>query len=318
MNSNIKTVIIWVVLICVAVLLWTVVRAGGHRTERQITYTQFMNDVEAGKVKSVTITGNNEVHGVYQNDKEGLRTTLPPNYPDAIKRLEERGVNIEAKAGDSSGWVSFLVNLSPFILLFAFWIIASTVAGLLESLRAGGSLQWRRLRLLSGSQWGMNLAHVGIAVFVIGVTMVKGYETEREQKLAVGSTLELSGYSLRFESLQEVAGANYDATRGRFVLMQGSQTLAVLSPEKRLYRASRMPMTEAAIDRSLLRDFYVSMGEPLPDGAWAVRVHVKPFVNWIWLGCVLMALGGLAAALDARYRRVAARRASAAAAAQSA
>ena len=202
-------------------------------------------------------------------------------------------------------------------LLFAFWIIASTVAGLLESLRAGGSLQWRRLRLLSGSQWGMNLAHVGIAVFVIGVTMVKGYETEREQKLAVGSTLELSGYSLRFESLQEVAGANYDATRGRFVLMQGSQTLAVLSPEKRLYRASRMPMTEAAIDRSLLRDVYVSMGEPLPDGAWAVRVHVKPFVNWIWLGCVLMGLGGFSAALDARYRRVAARRSQTAAVAHS-
>ncbi len=193
-------------------------------------------------------------------------------------------------------------------LLFAFWIIAATSAGLLQALRAGGSLQWRRLRLLSASQWGMNLAHVGIAVFVIGVTLVKSYETESEQRLAVGSTLQASGYSLRFDSLEPVKGANYDATRGRFTLSRDGSTIAVLSPEKRVYRASRQSMTEAAIDRSLLRDVYLSMGEPLPDGAWAVRVHVKPFVNWIWLGCVLMALGGLCAALDARYRRVTARR----------
>jgi len=192
-------------------------------------------------------------------------------------------------------------------LLLALWIVASVVAGLVAPLRVAGSLQWQRLRLLSASQWGMNLAHLGIAVFVIGVTLVKGYETEREQRLAVGSTLELSGYSLRFDRLEVITGPNYDGMRGRFVLLQAGQTISELAPEKRIYRASRQPMTEAAIDRSLLRDVYLSMGEPLPDGAWAVRVHVKPFVNWIWLGCVLMALGGLSAALDARYRRVSAR-----------
>ena len=133
MNSNFKTAIVWVVLICVGVLLWTVVRAGGQRSEKQISYTQFMNDVKAGKVKSVTITGNNEVHGVYQGGDEGLRTTLPPNYPAAIQRLEEHGVTIEAKAGDSSGWVSFLLNLSPFILLFAFWIF------MMRQMQSGGN-----------------------------------------------------------------------------------------------------------------------------------------------------------------------------------
>ncbi|HWQ54962.1 MAG TPA: ATP-dependent zinc metalloprotease FtsH [Bryobacteraceae bacterium] len=132
MNSNIKTAILWVVLICVGVLLWTVVRAGGHRSEKQITYTEFMRDVDAGKVKSVTITGN-EVQGVYQGDQEGLRTTLPPNYPEPIKRMEERGVAITAKAGDSNGWVSFLVNLSPFILLFAFWIF------MMRQMQSGGN-----------------------------------------------------------------------------------------------------------------------------------------------------------------------------------
>jgi cell division protease FtsH len=132
-NSNIKTAVFWVVLILVAVLLWTVVRAGGQGGEKQITYTEFMREVDAGRVKSVTITSNNEVQGVYQNEQQRLRTTLPANYPDAIKRIEERGVIIEAKATDTSGWVSFLVNLSPFILLFAFWIF------MMRQMQSGGN-----------------------------------------------------------------------------------------------------------------------------------------------------------------------------------
>ena len=132
MNSNIKTAIFWVVLICVAVLLWTVVRAGGHRAEKQLTFTAFMSDVDAGKVKSVTINGT-EVHGLYQGDQEGLRTTIPANYPKVYERLEEKGVNIDYKQGDSSSWVSFLVNLSPFILLFAFWIF------MMRQMQSGGN-----------------------------------------------------------------------------------------------------------------------------------------------------------------------------------
>jgi cytochrome c-type biogenesis protein CcmF len=197
-------------------------------------------------------------------------------------------------------------------LLFAFWIAASVITGLLEAARAGGRLQWRRLTLLSGSQWGMHLAHLGIAVFIVGVTLVKGYESEREQRLAVGETLTLGSHSLRFERLETVVGPNYDAIRGHFSLSSGGTAPVSLKPEKRVYRASRQPMTEAAIDRSLARDVYVSMGDALPDGAWVIRAHLKPFVNWIWLGCVLMALGGFAAALDARYRRAAARRTAAA------
>jgi cytochrome c-type biogenesis protein CcmF len=194
-------------------------------------------------------------------------------------------------------------------LLFALWIAASVAAGLLEAARAGGRLQWRRLGLLSGSQWGMHLAHLGIAVFVVGVTLVKGYESEREQRLATGEQLALGDYTLRFERLESVVGPNYDAIRGHFSLTRDGRPVASLKPEKRIYRASRQPMTEAAIDRSLARDVYISMGDALPDGAWVVRAHLKPFVNWIWLGCVLMALGGFAAALDARYRRAALRRA---------
>ncbi|MEI8302883.1 MAG: heme lyase CcmF/NrfE family subunit [Burkholderiales bacterium] len=196
-------------------------------------------------------------------------------------------------------------------LLLALWIAASVVVGLLETARAGGQLRWQRLRLLSGSQWGMHLAHLGIAVFVVGVTLVKGYETEKEHKLAVGAELVMGDYRLRFDSVEPVTGPNYDALRGRFTLLRDERTVAVLSPEKRVYRASRQPMTEAAIHRSLTRDVYLSMGEPLPDGAWAIRAQLKPFVNWIWLGCVLMALGGFSAVLDARYRRASTRRSAA-------
>jgi cytochrome c-type biogenesis protein CcmF len=194
-------------------------------------------------------------------------------------------------------------------LLFALWIAASVFLGLWEAARAGGRTQWRRLGLLTGSQWGMHLAHLGIAVFIVGVTLVKGYETERESRVAVGQSLELSGYALRFERLETVVGPNYDAIRGHFTLLREGTPVAALRPEKRAYRASRQTMTEAAIDRSLTRDVYVSMGDPLPDGAWVIRAHLKPFVNWIWLGCVLMAMGGFAAAFDARYRRAAARQA---------
>jgi cytochrome c-type biogenesis protein CcmF len=189
-------------------------------------------------------------------------------------------------------------------MAFGFWIIASAATILADSLRgADGRIALSRARLLSASIWGMHLAHVGIAAFVLGVTMVKSYESEKDGRIEVGQTIELGGFAVRLESLADVKGPNYDAVRGTFTVTRDGSRVALLRPEKRTYRASGMPMTEAAISRSLTRDIYVSMGEPLPDGAWAVRVHIKPFVNWIWLGCVMMAAGGFLAALDRRYRR---------------
>ncbi|RPH61247.1 MAG: c-type cytochrome biogenesis protein CcmF, partial [Burkholderiales bacterium] len=172
---------------------------------------------------------------------------------------------------------------------------------------ADGRLSLARARLHPASAWGMHFAHLGIAIFVTGVTLVNSYETERELRMEIGQRIEIGGYDIRFVGLESVAGPNYDATRGRFEIRRASAAdgppFRILSPEKRVYRASSMPMTEAAIDRSLVRDVYLSMGEPLDDRAWVVRAHVKPFVNWIWLGCVLMAIGGFVAAADRRYRR---------------
>ncbi len=204
-------------------------------------------------------------------------------------------------------------------LLFAFWLLTSVATIVLDALRgADGRVALSRARLLPASIWGMHLAHAGVAVFVLGVTMVNSYETEHDGRIEIGQTIEVDGYQVRFDSLEDVHGPNYDAVRGHFSVSREGRPVAALHPEKRVYRATRMPMTEAAIDRSLTRDVYISMGEALTDTAWAVRVHIKPFVNWIWLGCTLMAVGGVFAASDRRYRRSLRREAAAGAAARTA
>ncbi len=189
---------------------------------------------------------------------------------------------------------------------FGLWIAISAGTILADSLRgADGRIRLRRASLLTASTWGMHMAHIGVAVFVVGVTLVKSYELEHDGAIRVGQSIEVGGYTVRFDALREIKGPNYDATRGIFTITRGDSHVATLRPEKRLYRASGQPMTEASIDRSLLRDVYLSMGEPVGRDTWAIRAQVKPFVNWIWLGCCLMAAGGLLAVGDKRYRRAA-------------
>jgi cytochrome c-type biogenesis protein CcmF len=214
------------------------------------------------------------------------------------------------------GFVSALVLavLLPFIfhhwtpmislgLLMAFWIIASLVVSLQQRWSGQGSFI-QRVRNQSLSYYGMQLAHLGVAVFIIGVTVVKGYETERDVRMNVGDTVNSGGYIFRFDGVRSVSGPNYIATEARFTVTKDGKPVDVLYPQKRIYNASRMPMTKAAIDKNLFRDLYVSMGEPIAEsqGAWAVRVYYKPFVVWIWLGCLLMASGGALAVSDRRYR----------------
>ncbi len=199
-------------------------------------------------------------------------------------------------------------------LFFALWITACVAVAVREMLRtADGRISLRRLGLHPASAWGMHIAHLGVAVFVAGVTLVGSYASDRELRMEVGQRIELGGYDIRFIGLQPITGPNYDATRGRFEIRRADQAegapIAILSPEKRIYRATGQPMTEAAIDRNLLRDVYISMGDALSTTAWVVRAHIKPFVDWIWLGCMLMALGGFVATADRRYRRRAVERA---------
>ncbi|HYY62927.1 MAG TPA: heme lyase CcmF/NrfE family subunit [Burkholderiales bacterium] len=165
-----------------------------------------------------------------------------------------------------------------------------------------GLMSLRKRPRGSRAYLGMVLAHLGVAVFVVGVTLVKSYESDRDANLKPGDAIELAGYAFRLDEVTNVRGANYIAARAKITVMRNEQPVTVLYPEKRLYVVQNMPMTEAAIQPGLTRDLYVSLGDPLEGGGWFVAARVKPFVDWIWGGCLIMALGGLLAASDRRYR----------------
>jgi cytochrome c-type biogenesis protein CcmF len=194
---------------------------------------------------------------------------------------------------------------------FGYWLAAWVVLATLEMMRhqirhaQGGLLA--KLGAQPRAWWGMVLAHLGMAVFIIGVTSVRGYEVERDVKMAIGDTISVHGYTFRFNGVREVVGPNYRGAEGDVTLLKRGAAIDTLHPQKRIYIAqSQMPMTEAAIRTGITGDVYVSLGEPVDDrGGWTVRVYYKPFVTWIWGGCVLMAIGGFVAMSDRRYRTLA-------------
>jgi len=200
------------------------------------------------------------------------------------------------------GNITWLASLG---LLMAFWIIASVLTDLWERVRPAGGMRasvLQRLRLLPRALVGMAVAHIGVALFIFGVTMVKSFEVERDVKMNVGDTTEVAGYTFTFRGAQDITGPNYRAAQGLVVVTKNGREVAQMQPEKRIYRVQQNPMTEAAIDTGLTRDLYVSLGNAAEGDAWVVRVYYKPFVSWIWGGCIVMALGGLVAATDRRYR----------------
>ncbi|CAN7266022.1 heme lyase CcmF/NrfE family subunit [Pseudoduganella sp. LjRoot289] len=188
-------------------------------------------------------------------------------------------------------------------LMLAVWILLGTALHLAQRLAPGqdGTLLLRIARQ-PRSYWGMLAAHAGIAVFVVGVTLVKGGETSQDASMRVGDEVRSGELRYSFTGLEKVDGPNYVAARGTFEVWRGEQRVAVLRPEKRYYTVQQMPMTEAAIDRGWSRDLYLSLGEPGREGAWLVRIQHKPFVGWIWAGCLIIAAGGFLAASDRRYR----------------
>jgi cytochrome c-type biogenesis protein CcmF len=178
--------------------------------------------------------------------------------------------------------------------LLAVWIVASGIFQIIDRVKTGKP---------SAAFWGMHIAHAGIAVFVFGVAMVGGYQEEKDVRMEPGDTVTVGGYGFRLLGVKDAPGPNYRAAVGDVELSKDGRVLKIMHPEKRNYFSSQMPMTEAAIDAGFTRDVYVSLGEPLDNGgAWSVRVYFKPFVDWIWGGCLLMGLGGVIAMLDRRYR----------------
>jgi len=186
------------------------------------------------------------------------------------------------------------------VCLLGSWVVLSILRDLINKTRHGSFIP--ALRKLGRSYLGMQLAHLGLVVCALGVVLSSQYSAERDVRLAPNESIELAGYRFLFEGTAHHQGSNYSAERASIRVSQNGQQVRVLYPEKRLYLVQRMPMTEAGIDAGLFRDLYVALGEPLENGAWALRVQVKPYVRWIWLGGLLTVSGGFLAALDKRYR----------------
>jgi cytochrome c-type biogenesis protein CcmF len=203
-----------------------------------------------------------------------------------------------------------LGSWSPLVamsLFLALWILATTVVAVVQRLRnAPQQGLWAKLAANPAAWYGMLLAHLGVAVFIVGVTMVKGYGIEVNVPLEVGQSVTVSGEDYTFRGVTPITGPNYRGVAGTIEVRSNGKLVQTLRPEKRIYNASGSAMTEAAINTGFLGDRYVSLGEPTTDrgeaGAWGVRVYVKPFVDWIWGGAFLMALGGFIAMSDRRYR----------------
>jgi len=198
-----------------------------------------------------------------------------------------------------------LGNFTPMIglgLFLAFWVFATTAELVYQRLGKSDLPLMGRIKANSRSWWGMVIAHLGIAVFVLGVTIVKGFESEIAVKMLPGDVAHLAGYDFTFDGVVDRKGPNYEASRGQIHVTKNGVLRTILEPEKRLYTVTNMPMTEAGISPHLIHDLYASLGEPLDGGAWSVRIYHKPMVEWVWFGCLMMAFGGFLALADKRYR----------------
>jgi cytochrome c-type biogenesis protein CcmF len=198
------------------------------------------------------------------------------------------------------GQWKWLVSLG---LMLAIWIVTTVIVNVWERVRvtSGQLTTFQKLRTQSRSYYGMHVAHLGVAVFVVGVTMVTGYQLEQDVHMKRGDTVSAGGYEFKFNGTTNINGPNYVAARAEVIVSRNGQEIERMYPEKRNYNASGNVMTETAIDSGIFRHLYISLGEPTGAGAWSVRVYYKPFVGWIWGGAVLMALGGGIALSDRRY-----------------
>ena len=231
------------------------------------------------------------------------------SIPDLASRLKW-ALGVTVVAALATGWLAGSIHLMATLgLLMAFWIVSSVATDFWERVNPQGkgfAELRRKTALIPRALAGMMVAHLGVAAFCFGVTMVKTYEVESDVRMAVGDSTTVRGYAFTFKGVKDVQGPNYDATRGTIAITRDGRRITELSPEKRIFRVQQNPMTEAAIAPGLTGDLYVSLGEEVDGGAWIVRIYVKPFIDWVWGGCLLMAFGGLLAVTDRRYRRKAA------------
>lgn len=195
------------------------------------------------------------------------------------------------------GWLAWLS------LSVALWVVFLSFSDWFSKVSAGTKGIIPRARQLPRNYYGMLLAHLGIVVSLVGIVLVSVNSQETMLRLSPGDRANIAGYEFYFDRIEQVQGPNYVSDKGHFTASQNGQVVATLHPEKRLFTTRQQVMTEAALDAGFTRDLYVSLGEKLEGSAWGVRIYVKSFVRWIWLGGLMMMVGGLLAAFDKRYRR---------------
>jgi cytochrome c-type biogenesis protein CcmF len=184
--------------------------------------------------------------------------------------------------------------LTPIGFALGVWLMLSALVDPVD--------RWRRGLSLSRGVVGMAIAHAALGMFVISITAVESYTRERDLALAIGESGKVGEFEYRLLSMQNIEGPNYDALRGEIVVSENGREVGLLHPEKRNYWVQRQVMTEAGIDMQLSRDIFAALGEDLGAGRWSVRAQVRPLINYVWLAAFFMALGGLIAASDRRYR----------------
>ena len=191
--------------------------------------------------------------------------------------------------------------LGPVGLFLGAWLVMGVIVELTQ--RTGrGPDRLRRLTRLPRADWGKAVAHAGLGVTMAGVAGLTAWTIDDIRVAQIGQPWDVGSYTLTLNEVNEVRGPNYQSTQAEVTLSKDGSVISELSPEKRFYPVARMPTTEAAIDYNLARDVYVVIGDQQAGGGWTVRTYIKPLTNWIWIGCALMALGGVLSLSDRRYR----------------
>ena len=190
--------------------------------------------------------------------------------------------------------------LGPMGLFLGVWIVIGALYDLYS--RTGSNRNLLRLLRLPRSDWGKTVAHVGFGTTIFAISALVAWESEDIRTASIGETWSFSGYDFTLQSVENLSGPNYFSVQASIKVVQDGEVVATLFPEKRNYPVAQMPTTEAAIDYKLTRDVYLVLGDRQLDGNWTVRTYIKPFANWIWAGCIIMALGALISLSDRRYR----------------
>jgi cytochrome c-type biogenesis protein CcmF len=228
----------------------------------------------------------------------GMHTAWRSMEAGTLWRIVRLPLLIAVTAGLILPWLLFDSTsvMTTLGVMAGLWVVASALRDPVA--------QWRSNRRIPRAQWGMIVAHLGLGLFVLGVTVTSSYNIEIDEGISPGESIEVGSYQLFFRGVRNVEGPNYRAVEGEFELRRDSRLITVVTPQKRVYRVQTSPMTEAAIDSAWSRDVFLAMGDDLGGGAWSVRLQYKPMIRFIWFGALVMALGGLLATTDRRYRVV--------------